>query len=203
MPESGRFPKPNKLQRLALFAASNPVPVKRDQQAAGLFPAARSIVMTGRNGIVSRLIFAAVLLCVGMSDIVDRLEKSGTRINLVLLDACRDNPFSGQCAHSTSGGLAQMPAPVGTLISFATQPRSVSLDGIDGHSPYTRALVGPAPGCSRPSTKSGWRWRKRPRASRYHGCRRRRSRAISISPASPVQAGIAPIPGKMILTFPR
>lgn len=97
--------------------------------------------MTGRNGIVSRLIFAAVLLCVGMSDIVDRLEKSGTRINLVLLDACRDNPFSGQCAHSTSGGLAQMPAPVGTLISFATQPRSVSLDGIDGHSPYTRALV--------------------------------------------------------------
>jgi tetratricopeptide (TPR) repeat protein len=34
-----------------------------------------------------------------------------------------------------------MQAPLGTLISFATQPRSVSLDGDDGHSPYTRALA--------------------------------------------------------------
>src|SRR5580658_554249 len=78
---------------------------------------------------------------IGISGILDQLEKSGTRINLVLLDACRNNPFSGHGAHSTTGGLAQMPAPVGTLISFATQPRSVSLDGDGGHSPYTRALV--------------------------------------------------------------
>ncbi len=78
---------------------------------------------------------------IGTSGILDQMEKSGTRINLVLLDACRDNPFSGHGAHSTSGGLAQMPAPVGTLISFATQPRSVSLDGVGGHSPYTRALA--------------------------------------------------------------
>jgi hypothetical protein len=78
---------------------------------------------------------------VSTSDILDQLEKSGTRINLVLLDACRDNPFGGHGVRSKTGGLAQMPAPVGTLISFATQPRSVSLDGIDGHSPYTRALA--------------------------------------------------------------
>ncbi len=78
---------------------------------------------------------------VSTSDILDQLEKSGTRINLVLLDACRDNPFSGHGVRSTTGGLAQMPAPIGTLISFATQPRSVSLDGDGGHSPYTRALV--------------------------------------------------------------
>jgi tetratricopeptide (TPR) repeat protein len=78
---------------------------------------------------------------VSTSDILDGLEKSGTRIHLALLDACRDNPFSGHGVRSTTGGLAQMPAPVGTLISFATQPRSVSLDGIDGHSPYTRALA--------------------------------------------------------------
>src|SRR5580698_8834466 len=77
----------------------------------------------------------------GVSGILDQMEKSGTRINLVLLDACRDNPFRDHGVRSTTGGLAQMPAPVGTLISFATQPRSVSLDGDDGHSPYTRALV--------------------------------------------------------------
>src|ERR1700744_6082546 len=78
---------------------------------------------------------------VSTADILDRLEKSGTRINLVLLDACPDNPFAGHGVRSTTGGLAQMPAPIGTLISFATQPRSVSLDGDNGHSPYTRALV--------------------------------------------------------------
>lgn len=78
---------------------------------------------------------------ISTSGILDQLEKSGARINLVLLDACRDNPFSGHGVRSGTGGLAQMPAPVGTLISFATQPRSVSLDGDGGHSPYASALV--------------------------------------------------------------
>jgi Caspase domain/Sel1 repeat len=78
---------------------------------------------------------------ISTSGILDQLEKSGARINLLLLDACRDNPFRDRGVRSTTGGLAQMPAPVGTLISFATQPRSVSLDGDGGHSPYTSALA--------------------------------------------------------------
>jgi tetratricopeptide (TPR) repeat protein len=78
---------------------------------------------------------------VGLAGILDGIEKSGARINLVLLDACRDNPFGDHGVRSETGGLAQMQAPPGTLISFATQPRSVSLDGDDGHSPYTRALA--------------------------------------------------------------
>jgi TPR repeat protein len=77
----------------------------------------------------------------GISAILDLMEKSGTRINLVLLDACRDNPFRDRGVRLTASGLAQMQAPLGTLISFATQPRSVSLDGDDGHSPYSRALA--------------------------------------------------------------
>jgi tetratricopeptide (TPR) repeat protein len=78
---------------------------------------------------------------IGTAGILDQMEKSGTRINLMLLDACRDTPFRDDGARSTSGGLAQMQAPPGTLISFATQPRSVALDGDDGHSPYTKALA--------------------------------------------------------------
>ena len=78
---------------------------------------------------------------IGLAGVLDELEKAGTRINLLLLDACRDNPFRDHGVHSATGGLAQMQAPAGTLISFATQPRSVSLDGDDGHSPYTRALA--------------------------------------------------------------
>jgi hypothetical protein len=78
---------------------------------------------------------------IGTAGILDQMEKSGTRINLVLLDACRDNPFRDHGTRSKAGGLAQMQAPPGTLISFATQPRSVSLDGEDGHSPYAKALA--------------------------------------------------------------
>jgi uncharacterized caspase-like protein len=42
---------------------------------------------------------------VGMSAILDQIEKSGTRINLVLLDACRDNPLRDRGVRSTTGGL--------------------------------------------------------------------------------------------------
>jgi TPR repeat protein len=77
---------------------------------------------------------------VGLSGILDQIERANIKINLLLLDACRDNPFHGRLAAS-SAGLAQMQAPPGTLISFATQPHGVSLDGDDGHSPYTRALA--------------------------------------------------------------
>src|SRR5262249_17747777 len=42
---------------------------------------------------------------------------------------------------SSEGGLAQLRAPEGTLISYATQPGNVAQDGADGHSPYTRALA--------------------------------------------------------------
>jgi uncharacterized caspase-like protein len=73
--------------------------------------------------------------------ILRQMEGSGTKLNLVLLDACRNNPFGGRGLRSADGGLAQMRAPEGTLISYATQPGNIALDGDDGHSPYTRALV--------------------------------------------------------------
>jgi uncharacterized caspase-like protein len=65
---------------------------------------------------------------------------SGTRLNLVILDACRNNPFGGRGLRAVESGLAQMRAPEGTLISYATQPGNVALDGAGGNSPYTKAL---------------------------------------------------------------
>ncbi len=86
--------------------------------------------------------------------VMRQMEGAGTRLNLVILDACRNNPFSGRGLvvgrgrdtesirlRDTSSGLAQMQAPEGTLISFATQPGSVARDGSDGHSPYSKALA--------------------------------------------------------------
>jgi hypothetical protein len=73
--------------------------------------------------------------------VLRQMEAAGTRLNLVILDACRNNPFGGRGLRDTSSGLAQMRAPEGTLISFATQPGNVAQDGVDGHSPFTRALA--------------------------------------------------------------
>ena len=73
--------------------------------------------------------------------VLHQMEGSGTKLNLVILDACRNNPFGGRGLRSSEGGLAQMNAPEGTLISYATQPGNVAQDGTDGDSPYTKALV--------------------------------------------------------------
>ncbi|NVN87945.1 MAG: caspase family protein [Rhodopseudomonas sp.] len=73
--------------------------------------------------------------------VLRQMEGSGTKLNLVILDACRNNPFGGRGLRATSSGLAQMQAPEGTLISYATQPGNVALDGADGNSPFTKALA--------------------------------------------------------------
>jgi hypothetical protein len=73
--------------------------------------------------------------------VLRQMEGAGIKLSLMILDACRNNPFGGRGLRATSGGLAQMQAPEGTLISFATQPGAVAQDGIDSNSPYTKALV--------------------------------------------------------------
>lgn len=76
-----------------------------------------------------------------LSLVLDQMQNSGTRLNLVILDACRNNPFGGRGLRALAGGLAQIPVPDGTMISYATQPGNVAQDGEGGHSPYTRALA--------------------------------------------------------------
>jgi len=74
--------------------------------------------------------------------VLHQMEGSGTRLNLVILDACRNNPFGGRgLARAAAGGLAQMRAPDGTLISYATQPGNVASDGAGADSPYSTALA--------------------------------------------------------------
>ena len=73
--------------------------------------------------------------------LMDRLEKSKKRVNLIILDACRDNPFR-RGKRGVGGGLAQMSAPRGTLIAYATQPGRKAEDGPTGtNSVYTSTLA--------------------------------------------------------------
>ena len=75
-----------------------------------------------------------------MRQIMDVLGDSKTRLNLVFLDACRDNPYS-RSFRSASKGLIKENAPSGTLISFATRPGSVAADGVGRNGLYTGALL--------------------------------------------------------------
>lgn len=78
---------------------------------------------------------------VDVSLVLRQMDGAGTRLNVVILDACRNNPFGGRGLRGSESGLAQMRAPEGTLISYATQPGNVAQDGADGDSPYTKALA--------------------------------------------------------------
>jgi hypothetical protein len=73
--------------------------------------------------------------------VLHQMDGPGTRLKLVILDACRNNPFGLRGLRGAEGGLAQMRAPEGTLISYATQPGNVAQDGTDGDSPYSKALA--------------------------------------------------------------
>ena len=79
--------------------------------------------------------------------VLNAMEQS-TKVNLVFLDACRNNPLAENLARSMgtrSGsvgrGLAKIGSGVGSLISFATQPGNVALDGDGKNSPFTTALL--------------------------------------------------------------
>ena len=72
--------------------------------------------------------------------LMDVLADAKTRMNLVFLDACRDNPFA-RGFRSTSQGLSRENAPSGTLISFATRPGSVAADGDGQNGLYTSVLL--------------------------------------------------------------
>jgi hypothetical protein len=71
---------------------------------------------------------------------MDPADGPGGRLNVVILDACRNNPF-GTRLRSADRGLSVMQAPGGTLISFATQPGAAAQDGDGDHSPFTAALA--------------------------------------------------------------
>ena len=73
--------------------------------------------------------------------VLREMKRVGTRLNILILDACRNNPFGGVGMRPVSSGLAEMRAPEGTLISFSTQPGNVALDGDDGDSPFSKALA--------------------------------------------------------------
>lgn len=72
--------------------------------------------------------------------VLAKMDSAKSRINLVILDACRNNPFT-KAFSANAAGLAPIDAPSNTLVAFATAPGQVAEDGSGGNGLYTRHLV--------------------------------------------------------------
>jgi uncharacterized caspase-like protein len=72
--------------------------------------------------------------------ILAAMEDAGSKVNIVILDACRDNPFKRQF-RSGSKGLGMMQGSRGSIIAYATSPGSVAADGEGRNGIYTRHLL--------------------------------------------------------------
>ncbi len=77
---------------------------------------------------------------IDVNTVLDAFKGAGNRMNILVLDACRDNPFA---ASASGKGLAQVDAPPGTFLAYATAPGNVAEDGDvkGGNGLYTQYLL--------------------------------------------------------------
>jgi hypothetical protein len=81
-----------------------------------------------------------VLEGLDLNSVLEQMGMAQNRLNIVILDACRNNPF----VHSARGGpqgLAQVNAPAGTFIAYATAPGQTASDGKGQNGLYTQELL--------------------------------------------------------------
>jgi hypothetical protein len=117
-----------------------------DADTVGLvFYAGHGLQIDGRNYLVP--IDARIasqtrvrLEAVDVDVLLEQMGAAGSRVNIVILDACRNNPFERRF-RSYEGGLAQINAPQGTLIAYATAPGKTAADGTGAHGLYTSELL--------------------------------------------------------------
>jgi hypothetical protein len=117
------------------------------------FYAGHGLQVNGQNYLVpidSKVEYEAELdiALIPVSLVMQQLAR-GSRVNIVMLDACRDNPFAkdlsrtlGTRSSSALGrGLSRIQTASGTFIAFATQPDNVAQDGTGRNSPFTKAVL--------------------------------------------------------------
>ncbi len=78
--------------------------------------------------------------CVDAGFVVALMDAADSRVNIIVLDACRNNPFA-RTFRSTRQGLVSMNAPAGTIIAYATSPGKTALDGSGVNGLYTQELL--------------------------------------------------------------
>lgn len=135
---------------LARFSAALP-----DSKAAMVYYAGHGVSVEDENYLIPVDLSLKTqtdldLNAISLSLVLKQMRRE-ERVNVVILDACRDNPFAAELARSLRNrsavaerGLSRVDTDLakGTLIAFATDPRSTALDGRPGeNSPFTKALL--------------------------------------------------------------
>jgi formylglycine-generating enzyme required for sulfatase activity len=120
--------------------------IMRGKRVAFLYYAGHGVQVDGRNyliptsaNVVSKTDVKYEL--VNVDNVLDDMNASGTKVNIIVLDACRNNPFGGRGFRGAESGLASMDAPSGTLVAYATGPGKTAADGTGKNSPYTESLA--------------------------------------------------------------
>lgn len=111
---------------------------------AMVYYAGHGVQLAGENYLVpvdakvsnpTELVYNSVRLV----DVMSTLETIPSRMRIVILDACRNNPFPE--VNDAGRGLAIVDAPNGSIVGYSTAPGAEALDGTGGHSPYTQAFL--------------------------------------------------------------
>jgi hypothetical protein len=119
---------------------------KLGKTSTGLFYfAGHGVQVRGRNYLLpvdadiareDEVAFSAI----DLGAVMEKLDSARNPLNIVILDACRDNPF-GNRLQASAKGLAQVEAPPGTIIAFSTAPGSTAADGAGRNGLYTGHLL--------------------------------------------------------------
>ena len=118
----------------------------RETEAVGVFYfAGHAIEVNGVNYLVPvgadmKHELEAEVEAIDVNHLLRTMERGRRGLNVVILDACRNNPFQGMFRSATRG-LAHVNAPSGTFITYATAPGQVAMDGDGDNSPFTSALA--------------------------------------------------------------
>lgn len=78
--------------------------------------------------------------CIQMDDILEAMEEARNPTNIIIMDACRNNPFKS-ATRAASRGLARMNSPKGSLLVYATSPGDVAKDGEGRNGVFTSAFL--------------------------------------------------------------
>src|SRR5215510_8797858 len=131
--------------RQAISNFADIVAGKGPDTVALLFYAGHGLQVDGENFLVpidARIQREAdvPLQAMRLGDVMNALAAVPSKSRIIILDACRNNPFSD--INKTSGrGLAIVDAPTGSLVSYSTAPGTEAQDGDGYNSPYTAALL--------------------------------------------------------------
>jgi len=119
---------------------------KAGADAVGLFYyAGHGVQLNGRNYLIPTTARIeregdVEIEAVSADWVIEQMRYARNGLNIVILDACRNNPFT-RSMRSVDRGLATMDVPAGILIAYSTAPGAVAADGTGRNSPYTEALT--------------------------------------------------------------